>query len=138
MPYALSELTVILPYWCDVKPLVKLYALSEWTLRACPCLIIKHILIADEDLAIMSPTFSPQKLKFPKHVHSQMDDKFKELADAILTRNLEGSEMYNDSSAPYEVSEYPIQENEDRNYFERQYSTMRYMLGWVKYRLTRL
>ncbi|XP_033758871.1 AMP deaminase 2-like isoform X7 [Pecten maximus] len=71
---------------------------------------------------LMSPTFSPAKLKFPKHIHTPMDDKFKELADKILNRSVDGQEPFNEVSAPFELGSYPIEQNETKNYFERQYS----------------
>ncbi|XP_069115026.1 uncharacterized protein [Argopecten irradians] len=71
---------------------------------------------------VMSPTFSPAKLKFPKHIHTPMDDKFKELADKIFNRTVEGQEAFAEVSAPYELGTYPIEQTETKNYFERQYS----------------
>ncbi|XP_021362572.1 AMP deaminase 2-like isoform X5 [Mizuhopecten yessoensis] len=71
---------------------------------------------------LLSPKFSPAKLKFPKHIHTPMDDKFKELADTILNRSVEGHVPFNEVSAPYELPSYPIEQNETKNYFERQYS----------------
>ncbi|XP_041373098.1 AMP deaminase 2-like isoform X2 [Gigantopelta aegis] len=71
-----------------------------------------------------SPVFSPTRIKFPKHIHTQVDDKLQELADTIYNRSHCGSNrsLQRDGSAPYEVPEYPIEEKETRNYFERQYS----------------
>lgn len=70
---------------------------------------------------ILSPTFAPTKLKFPNHIHTEMDEKFQQLADTILSRSTEiiGKE----GSAPYEIPEYPIVENERKFYFEKQLSS---------------
>nr|XP_034302112.1 AMP deaminase 2 isoform X4 [Crassostrea gigas] len=70
---------------------------------------------------ILSPTFAPTKLKFPNHIHTEMDEKFQQLADTILSRSTEiiGKE----GSAPYEIPEYPIEENERKFYFEKQLSS---------------
>ncbi|XP_033758870.1 AMP deaminase 2-like isoform X6 [Pecten maximus] len=81
---------------------------------------------------LMSPTFSPAKLKFPKHIHTPMDDKFKELADKILNRSVDGQEPFNEVSAPFELGSYPIEQNETKNYFERQYSRRRLNLQLPK------
>lgn len=72
---------------------------------------------------LTSPTFAPAKLKFPKHIHNPTDDKFQEIADSMLRRKTDGPELHYKSSAPYEIDEYPIEENESKNYFERQLST---------------
>ncbi|KAL3886679.1 hypothetical protein ACJMK2_026658 [Sinanodonta woodiana] len=78
---------------------------------------------ADESL----PTaFEPKSLMFPKHIRSNMDEKFKELADKILNRSLQGQQYFQkEVTAPYEVPEYPIEERESRSYFERQLSSSR-------------
>lgn len=72
---------------------------------------------------LTSPTFAPAKLKFPKHIHNPTDDKFQEIAESMLRRKTDGPELHYKSSAPYEIDEYPIEENESKNYFERQLST---------------
>jgi len=79
---------------------------------------------------MVSPTFAPMKIKFPKHIHTPLDDKFKELADKILNRSVKGEDPYtSEVSAPYEIPEYPIQKSEDKSYFERQYS-IRYSMNF--------
>ena len=89
----------------------KLYSSGPWL----------YLYIADE---LLSPTFSPTKLKFPKHIHTPLDDKFKQLADSILSRSVEGGkEKVYEVSAPYEMFEYPIEEKETNSYFERQLSS---------------
>lgn len=70
---------------------------------------------------ILSPTFAPTKLKFPNHIHTEMDEKFQQLADTILSRSTEISGK--EGSAPYEIPEYPIEENERKFYFEKQLSS---------------
>ncbi|KAK3106992.1 hypothetical protein FSP39_004575, partial [Pinctada imbricata] len=75
---------------------------------------------------LLSPVFSPTKLKFPKHIHSDLDDKFKHLADSILSRSVDGAcekDLPHEASAPYEMFEYPIEERESNQYFERQLSS---------------
>ena len=72
---------------------------------------------------LTSPTFAPAKLKFPKHIHTPVDDKFQEIADSMLRRKTDGPELRYQVSVPYEIDEYPIEENESKNYFERQLST---------------
>lgn len=76
---------------------------------------------------ILSPTFAPTKLKFPNHIHTEMDEKFQQLADTILSRSTEiiGKE----GSAPYEIPEYPIVENERKFYFEKQLSSRFFNTG---------
>lgn len=76
---------------------------------------------------ILSPTFAPTKLKFPNHIHTEMDEKFQQLADTILSRSTEiiGKE----GSAPYEIPEYPIEENERKFYFEKQLSSRFFNTG---------
>ncbi|XP_048774179.2 AMP deaminase 2-like isoform X7 [Ostrea edulis] len=75
---------------------------------------------AQEEL--QSPTFTPTKLKFPNHIHSGMDEKFQQLADTIFSRgtDVSGTSL---GSAPYEIPEYPIEENERKFYFEKQLSS---------------
>ncbi|XP_078326691.1 AMP deaminase 2-like isoform X6 [Crassostrea virginica] len=70
---------------------------------------------------VLSPTFTPTKLKFPNHIHTEMDEKFQQLADTILSRSTENSGIK--GSAPYELPEYPIEENERNFYFEKQLSS---------------
>ena len=41
----------------------------------------------------------------------------------MLRRKADGPEHRYQVSAPYEIDEYPIEENESKNYFERQLST---------------
>jgi hypothetical protein len=41
----------------------------------------------------------------------------------MLRRKTDGPELRYQVSAPYEIDEYPIEENESKNYFERQLST---------------
>ena len=43
----------------------------------------------------LSPGFSPTSLPFPKRVHSDADDKFKELADTIYNRSVQGKFQMN-------------------------------------------
>lgn len=89
--------------------------------------------VRDDDLKrpaqdeILSPTFAPTKLKFPNHIHTEMDEKFQQLADTILSRSTEiiGKE----GSAPYEIPEYPIEENERKFYFEKQLSSRFFNTG---------
>lgn len=89
--------------------------------------------VRDDDLKrpaqdeILSPTFAPTKLKFPNHIHTEMDEKFQQLADTILSRSTEiiGKE----GSAPYEIPEYPIVENERKFYFEKQLSSRFFNTG---------
>ncbi|XP_070202857.1 AMP deaminase 2-like isoform X4 [Littorina saxatilis] len=70
-----------------------------------------------------SPIFPNSKVKFTKHMHAEVDGKLEELAGSILQRNGEfGYEPRDEMSTPYEMPQYPIQEKENRNYFERQYS----------------
>ncbi|XP_061189305.1 AMP deaminase 2-like isoform X3 [Saccostrea echinata] len=69
---------------------------------------------------VLSPTFAPTKLKFPNHIQTGMDEKFQQLADTILSRS---SESGGKSQAPYEIPEYPIEENERNFYFEKQLSS---------------
>ncbi|XP_067677001.1 AMP deaminase 2-like isoform X1 [Haliotis asinina] len=72
---------------------------------------------------VMSPMFSPTRIKFPKHIHTDVDDKLQALADSILNRSQIGNEQVSRQvTAPYEVPEYPIEEKENRSYFERQFS----------------
>lgn len=90
--------------------------------------VINMINIFDKNInlfsdGLTSPTFAPAKLKFPKHIHNPTDDKFQEIADSMLRRKTDGPELHYKSSAPYEIDEYPIEENESKNYFERQLST---------------
>lgn len=56
-----------------------------------------------------------------------MDEKFQQLADTILSRSTEiiGKE----GSAPYEIPEYPIVENERKFYFEKQLSSRFFNTG---------
>ncbi|KAK7487206.1 hypothetical protein BaRGS_00021558 [Batillaria attramentaria] len=70
-----------------------------------------------------SPVFAPTRIKFPKHINAEVDDKLQELAGSILQRNGYGLEpRASEMSAAYEMPQYPIEEKENRNYFERQYS----------------
>ncbi|XP_076457570.1 AMP deaminase 2-like isoform X3 [Babylonia areolata] len=70
-----------------------------------------------------SPIFSPTKIKFPKHMHaSDTDDKLEELADSILQRNGYGLERSGPEAAAFEMPQYPIEEKENRQYYERQFS----------------
>ncbi|XP_078326690.1 AMP deaminase 2-like isoform X5 [Crassostrea virginica] len=76
---------------------------------------------------VLSPTFTPTKLKFPNHIHTEMDEKFQQLADTILSRSTENSGIK--GSAPYELPEYPIEENERNFYFEKQLSSSSSSMG---------
>lgn len=71
-----------------------------------------------------SPIFSPTKVKYPKHLHpDHVDDKLEQLADTILQRNSYGYEPRGDEMmSAFEMPQYPIEEKENRQYFERQYS----------------
>ncbi|KAL8596222.1 AMP deaminase 2 [Nucella lapillus] len=71
-----------------------------------------------------SPLFSPSKVKFPKHMHSDTDDNLEVLAGSILQRNGYGldSRPPEVPSAAFEMPQYPIEEKETRQYFERQFS----------------
>lgn len=70
-----------------------------------------------------SPVFAPTKIKFPKHLNTEVDEKLQELAGSILQRNGYGLEpRASEMSAAFEMPQYPIEEKETRQYFERQYS----------------
>ncbi|ESP03173.1 hypothetical protein LOTGIDRAFT_137775 [Lottia gigantea] len=72
----------------------------------------------------VSPAFAPTTLKFPKHIHCDVDDKLNKLAEKIFTRSQIGpNHTHNEISAPYEVLQYPIEEEADRSYFEKKYHT---------------
>ncbi|XP_064618252.1 LOW QUALITY PROTEIN: AMP deaminase 2-like [Liolophura sinensis] len=71
-----------------------------------------------------TPVFAPTRIKFPKHIHTPIDDQFHEIADTIFNRSRSGTNPIGSSeiSAPYEIPQYPIEEQETKNYFERQIS----------------
>lgn len=70
-----------------------------------------------------SPIFSPTKVKFPKHLSLDCDQKLEQLADCILPRGAYGYEpRKEDRTSDFEMPAYPIEEKENREYFERQYS----------------
>jgi hypothetical protein len=79
---------------------------------------------------LLSPTFTPTKLKFPNHIHSGMDEKFQQLADTIFSRGTDVSGT-SQGSAPYEIPEYPIEENERKFYFEKQLSSRFVNFYWM-------
>ncbi|XP_025100390.1 AMP deaminase 2-like isoform X4 [Pomacea canaliculata] len=72
---------------------------------------------------VVSTRFTPSKLKLQKQRQSKVDEKVVELAGAILPRIKYGSDhRASIASAVYEMPEYPIEQKEEREYFERQYS----------------
>ncbi|KAK6166096.1 hypothetical protein SNE40_022865 [Patella caerulea] len=72
----------------------------------------------------VSPAFAPTTLKFPKHIHTDVDDKLNQLADTIFKRSQIGPDhTHNEISAPYEVLQYPIEEEADRTYYQRKYNS---------------
>ncbi|XP_013422045.1 AMP deaminase 2 [Lingula anatina] len=75
-----------------------------------------------EGTAISPKLFSPTKLRFPKHIHTPMDDKFQEIADHLHQRILVDPELANEISAPYELPQYPIEQREQKNKLARQLS----------------
>lgn len=67
-----------------------------------------------------APIFCPTRIRFPKHIRTSMDDKLQELAENLYQHRNE--EQSPELSAPYELPQYPIEEQETRNKFERQIS----------------
>ncbi|XP_078592518.1 AMP deaminase 2-like isoform X14 [Branchiostoma floridae x Branchiostoma japonicum] len=68
---------------------------------------------------------SPTRSSFPKHVHSVMDDKFKEIANDLFKRSRHESESFHpDLTAPYEYPDQcPLEsEDEKKKRLERQMS----------------
>lgn len=64
--------------------------------------------------------FEPHTLKFPKHKQRDGDDTFKTLADSYYQRS---KQTRKEISAPYKQPTYPIEQQEDNQYFERQLSS---------------
>ncbi|CAH1263081.1 AMPD2 [Branchiostoma lanceolatum] len=68
---------------------------------------------------------SPTRSSFPKHVHTVMDDKFKEIANDLFKRSRHESETFHpDLTAPYEYPDQcPLEsEDEKKKRLERQMS----------------
>ncbi|BFZ14415.1 hypothetical protein BsWGS_17454 [Bradybaena similaris] len=66
-----------------------------------------------------TPPFSPSKTKLVRNFTSEIDDALIRTGESLQLS------MFTDESAPanYEVARYPIQEKENREYFERSFST---------------
>jgi len=66
----------------------------------------------DHDGHLSSPSYSSSPLKFPRHLHSPINDRFEEIAGNIFQHCQDSLE--NDVSAPYELPRYPIEELQER------------------------
>ena len=67
-----------------------------------------------------SPAFNPPKLKFPKHIHTPIDEKFEKLAGTIF-------QHCNEDNAVYDMPQLPIEEDQNRANFARNL-TQQYVL----------